>query len=102
MLSRGVDVSQGQLLQYAIFRDTDVNEVISMLVDKGAPLDAAMHQDGHTLMRFWPMSLGTLCILQQSSGDGCNSAKDANGRTAVELAQQLNQTEVVRLLESKL
>ncbi|OQE21424.1 hypothetical protein PENFLA_c014G04568 [Penicillium flavigenum] len=79
----------------------------------GAPLNAAMHQDGHTLMRFWPMSLGTPLHIAAELGRtdairhlvnlGANtSVKDANGRTAVEWAQQLNQTEVVRLLESKL
>jgi ankyrin repeat protein len=113
MLSHGGDVSKGQLLQYAIFRDTDVNEVITMLVDRGAPLNAAMHEDGHTLMRFWPMSLGTPLHIAAELGrtdairylvnlGADTSVKDANGRTVAELAQQLNQTEVVRLLGSKL
>ncbi|KAJ5381878.1 uncharacterized protein N7496_004306 [Penicillium cataractarum] len=59
MLSRGGVVRKGQLLQYAMFRATDLNNVISLLVDRGAPLNATMYEDGNTLMRFWPMSLGT-------------------------------------------
>ncbi|RHZ70278.1 hypothetical protein CDV55_100258 [Aspergillus turcosus] len=113
MLSRGGDVRKGQLLQYAIFRATDLNDVISLLVDKGAPLNATMHQDGHTLMRFWPMSLGTPLHIAAELGKtdavrhlvnlGADiSVKDANGRTVVEWAKKLNQTEVVRLLENKL
>lgn len=83
-----------------------------MLIDKSAPLNAAMHQDGHALMRFWPMSLGTPLHIVTVPGRtdairhlvnlGANtSVKDANGRTAVEWPQRLNQTEVVRLLGSQ-
>jgi ankyrin repeat protein len=84
-----------------------------MLIDKSAPLNAAMHQDGRALMRFWPMSLGTPLHIVTVPGRtdairhlvnlGANtSVKDANGRTAVEWPQRLNQTEVVRLLGSQL
>lgn len=112
MLSRGGDVQKGQLLQYAIFRTTDINDVISLLVDKGAPLNDTMFQDGHTLMRFWPMSLGSPLHIAAELGKtdairhlidlgADTSVKDAHGRTAAERALELNQMEVVRLLESK-
>lgn len=112
MLSRGGDVRKGQLLQYAIFRATELNHVISLLVEKGAPLNATMHQDGRTLMRFWPMSLGTPLHIAAELGKtdafshlinlgADTSVKDANGRTVVEWAHELNQTEIVRLLEDK-
>ncbi|KAJ5160717.1 uncharacterized protein N7482_007721 [Penicillium canariense] len=69
-----------------------------------------MHQDGPTLMRFWPMSLGTPLHIAEELGKtdtirhlinlgAETSVKDANGRTVLEWAQKLNQTEVVRLLE---
>ena len=113
MLSRGGDVQKGQLLQYAIFRTTDLNDVISLLVSKGAPLNATMYQDGPTLMRFWPMSLGTPLHIAAELGKtdairhlvnlgADTSVKDAHGRSVVERAQELNQMEVVKLLESNL
>lgn len=111
MLDRGGDVHKGQLLQYAVFRTTEANTVISLLVDKGAPLNATMHQDGRTLMRFWPLSLGTalhvaaelgkLDVIQHLIHLGADTnVKDANGRTALEWAQKLDNTEVVELLNS--
>lgn len=113
MLSRGGDVRKGQLLHYAIFRATDLNDVISLLVDEGASLNATMHQDERTLMRFWPMSLGTPLHIAAELGKtdairhllnlGADaSIEDVNGRTAVEVAQKFIHPEVVRLLESKL
>lgn len=110
MLNSGGDVQKGQLLQYAIFRVTELNDVISLLVDIGAPLNATMHQDIDTLTRFWPMSLGTPLHVAAELGKtdvirhlitlgADTSVKDARGRTAVEWARELNQEEVVRLLE---
>lgn len=113
MLSRGGNVRKGQLLQYAKFRATDFNDVISLLVDRGAPLNATMYQDGNTLMRFWPMSLGTPLHAAKELGKtdairhllnlGADpTVKDANGRTVLGWTQRMNRAEVVRLLESKL
>ncbi|KAJ6111131.1 hypothetical protein N7486_003366 [Penicillium sp. IBT 16267x] len=110
MLSYGGDVQKGQLLQYAIFRATELNDVISLLVKRGAPLNATMHQDVATLTRFWPMSLGTPLHVAAELGKtdairhlitlGADTGvKDARGRTVVEWARELNQEEVVRLLE---
>jgi len=59
LLNRGGDVRKGQLLQYAVFRDEELEDAISLLVERGAPLNATMYQNGPTLMRFFPMSLGT-------------------------------------------
>lgn len=111
MLSHG-DVQKGQLLQYAIFRATDLNDVITLLVGQGAPLNDTMYQDGRTLMRFWPMSLGSPLHIAAELGKtdairhlvdlGADTGvKDAHGRTVVERALELNQMEVVRFLESK-
>lgn len=110
MLSREGDVQKGQLLQYAIFRTTDLNNVISLLVGKAALFNATMHQDGHTLMRFWPMSLGTPLHIAAELGKADairhlvnlgadTSIKDAHGRTVAERAQELYQMEVMMLLE---
>ncbi|KAJ6101879.1 hypothetical protein N7486_004306 [Penicillium sp. IBT 16267x] len=109
MLDRGGDVGKGQLLQYAVCRDEELEDVMSLLVEKGAPLNATMCQDGPTLMRFFPMSLGTalhvateqrktnaIRLLIHLGAD--TEVKDANGDTALEWAQKWNKAEMVRLL----
>lgn len=109
LLSRGGDVQKGQLLQYAVSRDEGVEDVISLLVDKGAPLNATMYQDGSTLERFFPMSLGTALHVATEPGKtnairllislGADTdLKDANGDTALEWAKKWNKTEMVQLL----
>ncbi|KAJ5166164.1 uncharacterized protein N7482_004945 [Penicillium canariense] len=109
LLDRGGDVRKGQLLQYAVFRDEELEDVISLLVERGAPLNATMYQDGPTLMRFFPMSLGTALHVATEQGKtnairllihlGADTGvKDANGDTALEWAQKRDKTEMVRLL----
>ncbi|KAJ9488726.1 hypothetical protein VN97_g4589 [Penicillium thymicola] len=109
LLDHGGDVQKGQLLQYAVCRDEDLEDVISLLIDRGAPLNATIYQDGPTLMRFFPMSLGTalhvateqektnaIRLLIHLGAD--TNVKDANGDTALEWAQKWNKTEMVKLL----
>jgi ankyrin repeat protein len=109
MLDRGGDVGKGQLLQYAVCREEGLEDVISLLVERGAPLNATMCQDGPTLRRFFPMSLGTalhvateqrkmnaIRLLIHLGAD--TEVKDANGDTALEWAQKWNKAEMVRLL----
>ncbi|KGO77177.1 hypothetical protein PITC_024190 [Penicillium italicum] len=109
LLNRGGDVQKGQLLQYAVCRDEELEEVISLLIDRGAPLNATMYQDGPTLMRFFPMSLGTALHIatEQEKANAIHllirlgadtDEKDANGNTALECAQKWNKTEMVKLL----
>lgn len=109
MLSRGGDVQKGQLLQRAVSRDEQLGDVISLLVDKGAPLNATMYEDGPTLQRFFPMSLGTALHIATEQGKtdairilirlGADTGvKDANGDTALEWARKWNKTELVELL----
>lgn len=109
LLEHGGDVQKGQLLQYAVLREEELEDVISLLVKRGTPLNATMYQDGPTLMRFFPMSLGTALHISTERGRenairilirlGVDtSVKDANGDTALEWAQKWNKTEMVRLL----
>ncbi|KAF9241454.1 hypothetical protein DTO013E5_8753 [Penicillium roqueforti] len=111
MLSRGGDVQQGQLLQYAIYRRTNLNEVLALLIDKGAPLNVPMYQDYPTFRRFYPVSLGTplhiatelgkLDAIRFLLGRGADTnIEDGNGCTVIEWARNLNQTEIARLLEN--
>lgn len=109
MLSRGGDVQKGQLLQYAVSRDEELENVISLLIDRGAPLNATIYQDGPTLMRFAPMSLGTALHIATEQGRtnamrhlihlGIDTGvRDANSDTALEWAQKWDKTELVQLL----
>ncbi|PLB47668.1 ankyrin [Aspergillus steynii IBT 23096] len=109
LLDSGGDVQKGQLLQYAVLRDGELEEVISLLVERGAPLNATMFQDGPTLRRFFPMSLGTALHVATEQGKtnairlliqlGIDTGvKDANGDTALEWAQKWNKTEMAQLL----
>ncbi|KAJ5737905.1 uncharacterized protein N7483_003030 [Penicillium malachiteum] len=111
MLDRGGDVQKGQLLQYAVFRDEDLEDVMTLLVDRGAPLNATMYRDDPTLIRFAPMSLGTALHIATEQGKsnairhlihlGIDfGVKDANGDTALEWAQKWNNTQMVQLLKS--
>jgi ankyrin repeat protein len=109
LLNCGGDVQKGQLLQHAVSRDEDAEDVISLLIERGAPLNATMYQDGQTLNRFFPMSLGTalhvateqentnaIRLLIRLGAD--TGVKDANGDTALEWAQKWDKTEMVQLL----
>ncbi|CAG8942800.1 unnamed protein product [Penicillium salamii] len=109
LLSHGGDVQKGQLLQYAVSRDEELENVISLLVEKGAPLNATMYQDSSTLQRFFPLSLGTALHVATEQGKtnairllirlGADTGvKDANGDTALEWAKKWNETEMVQLL----
>lgn len=113
MLSRGGDVQKGQLIHYAVFRVAELHDVIKLLVDEGASLNAVMYQDDPTLMRFYPLSLGTPLHIaaEQGKADAVRhlirlgadpSVKDAHGRTVMEWALKWNQMEIVRLLEDEL
>lgn len=109
LLEHGGDVQKGQILQYAVLRDEELEDVISLLIKRGAPLNATMHQDGPTLMRFFPMSLGTALHVATERGRGDairilirlgidTTVKDANGDTPLEWAQRWNKPAMVRLL----
>ncbi|KAJ5211425.1 uncharacterized protein N7498_003071 [Penicillium cinerascens] len=105
MLDYGGDVRKGQLLQYTVCRDEGLEDIISLLVERGAPLNATIYQDSQTLMRFYLISLGT--ALHTATEQGKTNAirllkhlgadtevKDANGDTALEWAQKWNKAEM--------
>jgi len=90
--------SKGQL-HYAVYRDKDLGDVISLLIDRGAPLNAALYHDDRTLVRLFPVSLGTalhiaaeqgkidaICLLVHLGAD--TGVKDANGDTVLKWAQK--------------
>lgn len=98
-LSRGGDVRKGHLLHHAIERHADTIDVLSLLVEKGAPINAIMyenHYPSRALFQF--MGLGTALhkasALRKAdvahfliSKGADQSIKDTNGRTAMVCAQ---------------
>ncbi|KAJ5675422.1 hypothetical protein N7462_008319 [Penicillium macrosclerotiorum] len=111
MLERGGDLLKGQLLQYCVYREDDVIDVLSLLLEKGAPINATMSKDRLTFVRWWVYGLGTalhiavqlgkfdvIRYLMESGAD--MNVKDALGRTALELAKVKNQRNFVAYLEN--
>lgn len=110
MLSHGGNARQGQLLHHAVERHSDTIEVLRLLIDKGAPINATMYEDHYpswALFHFMGLGtalhkaaeLGKVDVVRYLISQGVDqSIKDANGRTAMECAQMLNQWEVIEVL----
>ena len=112
MLSRGGDAQRGQLLHHAIERPSDTIEVLRLLVEQGAPINSTVYEDYPSWALFHFMGLGTALhkaaelgnvdAVRYLIGEGADrSIKDTNGRTAIELAQMLNQRQVIEALEEE-
>lgn len=112
MFDCGGDIHRGQLLHRAIYRENDVIEVVTMLLEKGAPLNAIMYQDhefsrvildylgpGTALHR--AAELGRVDVVHHLLSWGADTTiLDTKGRTALERAESRNQTEVVEMLKA--
>ncbi|KAJ5577909.1 ankyrin repeat protein [Penicillium hispanicum] len=99
ILSRRGDVRNGQLLHHAIERQADTIDVLKLLIEKGAPINATMYEDHYpsrALFQF--MGLGTALHKASALGKADvvhfliskgadQSIKDTKGRTAIECAQ---------------
>ncbi|KAJ5702733.1 hypothetical protein N7488_010281 [Penicillium malachiteum] len=113
MLNLGGDVKKGQLLHHAIERRSETIEVLKMLIENGAPINATMYQDHYPSWRlFYFMGLGTplhkatelgkVDVVRYLLSEGADvTIKDANGRTAMECAQMGCQSEVVKLFANQ-
>ena len=112
LFDRGGDAERGQLIHHAIERDENVIEVLNLLLQKGASLNARMyenHQPSWNLQYY--KGLGTAlhratglgktdiaCYLIQNGADP--SLQDSKGRTALDCARHYNHPEIVELLQS--
>ena len=52
LIGRGGDVRKGELLFYALERDTGSVPVLELLLDRGADIDAVMYDDDPESFRF--------------------------------------------------
>ena len=113
MLSRGGIVRKGQLLHHAIERQADTIEVLELLVEKGAPLNATVYDDYPSWALFHFMGLGTPLHRASEIGKAeviryliSKGAKpkfeDAKGRTPLECAEMSNRREVTEALQAEL
>ncbi|KAJ5946134.1 hypothetical protein N7454_002973 [Penicillium verhagenii] len=114
MFTRGGDVQKGQLLFHAIERQSEAIEVLKILLEKGAPINATMYQNHYPSWRlFYFMGLGTVLHKAAELGkvdavrylisEGAElSIKDANGRTAMECAQIRGRKEVIKVFANGL
>ncbi len=114
LLDRGsADVLKGDVLHYALKRETDVVAVLGMLLEKGAPLDAIEFDNppGSFHLHFFldrgtPLynaakmgNTGAVRFLLDRGADGRIPSSD--GHTALERARQAGFTEIVELLADK-
>lgn len=113
MLNHGGDIQKGQLLHHAINRQSETIELLKLLLEKGAAMNATMYQDHYPSWRlYYIMGLGTVLhraselgkvdIVRYLVSQGADpSITDANGRTAIECAERLNQSEVIQELQKE-
>ena len=111
LLGSGGDTKQGQLLFHALERETEIIEVLSLLLREGAPLNATMYQNHYPSWALYSfMGLGTILHKATELGkvdvvrflvrEGIDlSIKDANGHTALDCARRLGKVEVMQVLE---
>ncbi|GKZ26532.1 hypothetical protein AbraIFM66951_002751 [Aspergillus brasiliensis] len=111
VLGRGGDARKGQLLPHAIDRHADNIAILRLLIDNGADVNATIyenHYPSRALFGFMgcgtpprkAAELGKVDVVRYLVSKGANlSIRDANGRTAREYAQLLNQWDVIRVLE---
>lgn len=112
LFNRGGDVQRGQLLQHALDRPADIIEVLGILLDRGAPLNAIMYENHEASRRLYPFmefgtplhkaaSLGKADVVRYLLERGADVAsRNAKGRTAMECAERAGHDEVVGMLES--
>lgn len=112
MLSRGGNVQKGQLLHHAVERQVDTIEVLKLLVEKGAPLNATVYDDYPSWALFHFMGLGTPLhraselgkadVVRYLISKGANlKIEDAKGRTPLECAEISNRWEVIEALQER-
>jgi ankyrin repeat protein len=112
LLDRGGNVHKGQLLHHAVERQTDIIEMLGILLERGAPLNSKMYEKHYPSWRlYYFMGLGTALhkaaelgkadVVRYLVDQGADvSIKDATNRSAMDWAAMNNHQEIVELLQS--
>ncbi|KAL4782159.1 putative hspc200 [Aspergillus varians] len=111
LFERGADVHKGEPLHHAVVRKPDVAEVLALLHEKGASLNAKMYENHPSSYSFY-FFLGLGLDIHQAASRGQVDAvryllergadptiKEATQRTALDWATEFKHEEVVRLLK---
>jgi ankyrin repeat protein len=111
LFERGGDITRGQLLHHAIERKEDTIEVLELLLQKGAMINARMYENHLPSWNFQcfkgigtPLHKATelgkadvVSFLVQKGADP--SIRDSKGRTVLDCARRFNQHEIIKLLD---
>jgi ankyrin repeat protein len=109
LFDREADVSKGQLIHHAVERDDGVIEVLRLLLEKGASLNAKMyeqHQASWNLQCFKGLGtplhsavvLGKLDVVVFLLEEGADpDVRDSKGRLPVDCAMRYGHPELVEL-----
>ncbi|PLB54802.1 putative hspc200 [Aspergillus steynii IBT 23096] len=112
LLDRGGDVHKGQLLHHAVERQTNIIEVLGMLLERGAPLNSKMYEKHYPSWRLYyfmglrtPLhkaaELGKADVVRYLVDQGADvGIKDARDRSAMDWAALNNHQEIVELLHA--
>ncbi|KAJ9198850.1 hypothetical protein DTO164E3_4940 [Paecilomyces variotii] len=113
LFDRGADIRKGQLLHHAIERETDIIDVVDMLLRQGASINAKMYQDHYFFWRlYYFMGLGTplhkaaelgkIDVVRYLISQGADvNVKDAIGQTALQCAAKRGHSHIIDLLQSE-
>ncbi len=110
LLDHSGDVQKGEVLQYALDRETDAVPVLGMLLDRGAPIDAVMYEEhlGSMSLYFFIPRNTPLCkaaaignaeavrFLLERGADP--TVRNSWGETPVDCAEQRGRREVFEIL----
>lgn len=105
------DVRKGAVLQHAINRQSDNIEILTLLLDRGAPINAMKHENHAGSLMMFPFmglgpplhtaaSMGRLDVVRfLIEGGADKTIKDRKGRTARDDAERLGHPEVAEFLD---
>lgn len=109
MLSRGGNVQKGQPLHHAVERQSDIIEILGLLIEHGAPINSTMYEDHYpsrALFQFMGLGIALHKAAELGKADVVRylisqTIEDTNGSTATGCAPLLNKWEVVEILEKE-
>ncbi|KAL1869024.1 hypothetical protein Plec18167_008027 [Paecilomyces lecythidis] len=113
LFDRGADIYKGQLLHHAIERQSDIIDVVALLLEKGVSINAKMYEDHYFSWRlYYFMGLGTplhraaelgkIDVVRYLISQGADvNIKDAMGQTALDCAAKHGCSDIVDLLRTE-